>query len=63
MKKGYGGFRRHMKSKGVICFGSWMTPLRQEVVLQQKRIEQKMHPTDGGLPASDGLSTPATIGG
>lgn len=63
MKKGRGGFRRHMKSKGEICFGSWMTPSRQEGVLQQRRIEQKMHPTDGGLPASDGLSAPATIGG
>jgi len=26
-------------------------------------VEQKMHPTDGGLSASDSLSTPATISG
>lgn len=63
MRKGYGGFRRHMISKGVVCEGSWRTPSRQWEVLQQRRIEQKMHPTDGGLLASDGLSAPATIGG
>jgi hypothetical protein len=28
-----------------------------------KAVEQKMHPTDGGLSASDGESTLATIGG
>lgn len=26
-------------------------------------VEQKMHPTNGGLSASDSLSTPATISG
>ena len=26
-------------------------------------VKQNMHLTDGGLPVSDGLSTPATIGG
>jgi len=26
-------------------------------------VEHKMHPTSGGLPAADSLSTPATTGG
>lgn len=28
-----------------------------------RAAEQKMHPTSGGLPAADKLSTPATTGG
>lgn len=63
MRKGRGGFRRHVRSKGIVCAGSWRTPSRQEEVLQQRRIEQKMHPTDGGHRVSDSLSNPATIGG
>ena len=47
MRHGRGGFRRHMKSKGVLCPGSWQTPSRQMDDLQKRRIEQKMHPTWG----------------
>lgn len=42
MRKGRGGFRRHMKSKGVLCPGSWEYPHRQEEELRQ-RAQQKMH--------------------
>jgi hypothetical protein len=62
MRHGYGGFRRHMKSKGVLCPGSWQYPRRQLEALQQRRIEHQMHLTNGGLPASDSESKPAAIG-
>ena len=61
MRKGRGGFRRHMKSKGVLCPGSWEYPHKQEEDLRQ-RAQQKMHPTSGGLPAADELSKPTTTG-
>jgi hypothetical protein len=63
MRKGRGGFRRHMASKSVVCDGSWKTPSRQEEVLRHRRIEQKMHPTKNGRGKSDKVSTPAVFGG
>jgi hypothetical protein len=41
MRKGCGGFRRHMKSKGVVCDGSWRTPSRQREVIEQQRLTKR----------------------
>ena len=36
---------------------------RKIFIPAEEAAEQKMHPTNGGLSASDSLSTPATISG
>lgn len=53
-RKGRGGFRRHMKSKGVLCPGSWEYPHKQEEELRQ-RAQQKMHPTKNGRAENPSL--------